>query len=131
MVGSQTSSFGWARKRLLERSEAVREDIRRELLKYDSERYSDLADQVADSGDKSVADLLVDIDLAEITRDVQEFRDIEAALLRIAHGTFGECIDCGGEIEPERLQALPSAAKCYRCQRVTENPERKELHRTI
>ena len=116
---------------MLQRSQELRDDIQRELTKYDSERYSDLADQVADIGDRSVADLLVDVDLAEITRDVQEFREVEAALLRIAQGSFGRCIDCDGEIEPERLEALPSAARCYRCQRSADNPGREEGHRTL
>ncbi len=131
MSATRTRSTGWAKRRLLQRSQELREDIRRELIKYDSERYGDLADQVADTGDKSVADLLVDLDLAEIDRDVQEFRDVEAALLRIAHGTFGECTNCGGEIEPDRLEAIPSAARCFRCQRNLENPGREERHRTL
>ena len=79
----------------------------------------------------SAADLLVDLDLAEITRDVEELREVEAALLRIARGTWSYCVDCGEEIDPDRLAALPSAARCMRCQRRSENPEREELHRTL
>jgi len=115
-----TRRLGDARARLLERSAIVRDDIRRELVKCDQEHYASLADRVADPGEKSVADLLSDVDLAEITRDVEEIREIEAALLRIAQGTFGRCIQCGEEIAGERLNAMPSAGRCRSCQEAVE-----------
>jgi len=109
-----------ARARLLERSAIVRADIRRELVKCDQEHYASLAERIADPGEKSVADLLSDVDLAEITRDVEEIRDIEAALLRIAHGTYGRCLRCGEEIAGERLNAMPAASRCRSCQEAVE-----------
>ena len=81
---------------LLSRSRNLREEIRQELLKQDNEHYQELAGTVHDLEEESVADLLVDLDLAEIDRHVEEFRSIEAALLRIAHGSYGICIDCKG-----------------------------------
>lgn len=119
------------KKRLLERSDAVRADIRRELAKYDEEKYSALADRLADPGEQSVADLLVDVDLAEITRDVEEFRNIEAALLRIAHGTYGLCVDCDVSIDKERLTAIPAASRCRLCQEAFEGKDQREHHRTL
>lgn len=44
-----------------------------------------------------------------------EIRMIEAALDRIADGTFGECVACGEPIAEERLQAVPHAARCRNC----------------
>ena len=38
--------------------------------------------------------------------------DIDAALQRIADGTWGTCVTCGKEIDAERLDALPQAAYC-------------------
>jgi RNA polymerase-binding transcription factor len=38
--------------------------------------------------------------------------EIEAALARIADGTFGRCIDCGKEIPEGRLEIKPEAARC-------------------
>jgi RNA polymerase-binding transcription factor DksA len=117
-----------ARRRLLERSGQLRADIGRELRKYDDEHYTALADRVADTGEQSVADLLVDLDLAEITRDVVEFRDIEAALLRIAHGSYGVCVDCGTQIDAQRLRQVPSAARCVPCQQRYERQHPEEKH---
>ena len=42
---------------------------------------------------------------------------VEAALARLAAGTYGACVVCGGPIDPERLAALPAAEACIACQR--------------
>ena len=117
---SMTEELHDVRTRLLERSAIVLADIRRELVKCDQEQYASLADRIADPGEKSVADLLVDVDLAEITRDVEEIREIEAALLRIARGTYGRCIECGEAIGRQRLSAVPAASRCHACQEAVE-----------
>ena len=44
-----------------------------------------------------------------------EIRMIEAALRRIALGTYGECARCGVEITPERLDLLPYTPFCRDC----------------
>lgn len=40
---------------------------------------------------------------------------IDAALARIAQGEYGVCVDCGTDIDPKRLQALPFALLCTDC----------------
>lgn len=40
---------------------------------------------------------------------------IDAALARIAGGEYGVCVDCGTDIDPKRLQALPFALLCTDC----------------
>jgi DnaK suppressor protein len=40
---------------------------------------------------------------------------IDAALARIAGGEYGICVDCGTDIDPKRLQALPFALLCTDC----------------
>ena len=42
--------------------------------------------------------------------------EIDAALDRIAEGTFGRCTHCGVPIPVERLTARPFAAGCVACQ---------------
>jgi DnaK suppressor protein len=41
---------------------------------------------------------------------------IDAALQRIATGTYGDCRDCGVPITMGRLRATPEAARCVHCQ---------------
>jgi RNA polymerase-binding protein DksA len=44
-----------------------------------------------------------------------ELAAIDAALKRIADGTFGICVRCGEEISAARLEAVPHAALCKNC----------------
>ncbi len=45
----------------------------------------------------------------------QEIRMIEAALDRIAAGTYGTCVTCGAEIGDARLDLLPFTPFCRDC----------------
>ena len=45
--------------------------------------------------------------------------EIDAALHRIAEGTYGRCRHCGVEIPAERLEFRPHAAGCVACQSST------------
>jgi RNA polymerase-binding transcription factor DksA len=107
--------------KLRERWYALRDDTRDTLARSDNETYADIAGRVGDLEDQSLADLLVDVTLAEVTRDVQEIRAIERALRRIALGTYGVCVSCGQPIERERLEAYPTANRCAACQRAYEH----------
>jgi RNA polymerase-binding transcription factor DksA len=44
-------------------------------------------------------------------------REIEAALDRLAHGSYGACTGCGEALPPARLEVLPQLALCPDCQR--------------
>ena len=99
----------------------LRDQTREALARSDNETYADIAGRVTDLEDKSLADFLVDVNLAEVTRDVQEIRAIEHALKRIALGTYGVCVSCGQPIERERLEAYPTANRCAACQRAYEH----------
>ena len=55
-------------------------------------------------------------DLALRDRAMQQLALVNAALGRLADGTFGACLRCGQPIAPERLEALPWAAYCISCQ---------------
>ena len=91
------------------------EEVRQELLSTDDQTYIELAGQVHDLGEASVADLLVDLQLAEIDNHIREIREIDAALMRIAAGGYGVCADCNTSIASDRLKAYPTARRCHRC----------------
>lgn len=104
------------RSTLRQRAATLREEIRRTLLRSDQESHVAIAEQARDLEDDSFADLIVDVNLAEVTRDVTELRQVEAALKRAAEGTYGRCDSCGEDIDRARLRAQPSALRCLRCQ---------------
>lgn len=58
----------------------------------------------------------------------REIESVKRALARIEDGTYGQCVLCGAEISPARLDARPEAALCIDCARLNagskppENP---------
>ena len=105
---------------LRERLATLRATLADHLEKSDDDRSRLLADRVRDAEDESVADLIVDLDLADIDRDLEELRDAEAALARMHEDSYGVCVNCAGAIPYERLTAYPTAKRCIRCQTARE-----------
>ncbi|NLE77866.1 MAG: hypothetical protein GX605_14095 [Chloroflexi bacterium] len=56
-----------------------------------------------------------ELNLALKTRAEQRRQDIEAALERLAKGTYGICAVCGQPIADERLELLPTTEFCCPC----------------
>ena len=46
---------------------------------------------------------------------LREMAETEAALERIAIGTYGRCESCGGAVGRQRLLALPATRYCIGC----------------
>lgn len=44
-----------------------------------------------------------------------QLRALDEADERLAAGTYGTCLRCGGPIAAGRLEALPAAGTCIRC----------------
>lgn len=114
------------REALQQRQLTLRGQIMEVLARTGENPYGELAG-IPDIGDASVADLLIDLDNAMVHRDVEEIREIEAALERMDRGDYGNCLDCGLDIEFERLQAFPAAKRCLPCQ---GQYERTHVHDT-
>lgn len=55
-------------------------------------------------------------DLALRQNEEQLLAQVRDALGRFERGTYGLCEQCGAEIDPARLEALPYAATCLHCQ---------------
>lgn len=59
-------------------------------------------------------DEFVSIRLSSLER--WTLNQIDAALERMDAGEYGICIECGGLISARRLQAIPWASRCVRCE---------------
>ena len=51
----------------------------------------------------------------QATLIAREIASVKRALTRIENGTYGECVRCGAEIAPQRLEVRPEAALCFEC----------------
>jgi len=60
-------------------------------------------------------------DLALRQNAEQMLIKVNDALERFEQGIYGICEACGHEIDPARLEALPYATLCLRCQRRIES----------
>lgn len=49
--------------------------------------------------------------------------NVNAALLAIEEGAYGECVECEGSISPRRLQVIPWASRCIDCQELHDQRE--------
>ena len=74
-------------------------ELRKPLSADSEERATDLENQDALEGIKN--------------SEIQEVHQIQGALRRIAEGTY--CVQCGADIDPKRLEALPIATRCISC----------------
>ena len=82
--------------------------------------FDAVAGEAPDAGDEALASLVADTENAETRRDMRELQELDAALTRLADGTYGVCLDCGDDIPIERLRVNPGAKRCIRCQSVYE-----------
>ena len=105
-------------RKLRERLNVLRSAVSEKLSHAES--YAQIAGQVHDVEDESLADLLADVSLADISSEQEEARDVDAALKRLLTSSFGSCTDCGEPIGRDRLDAYPTAKRCLSCQRSHE-----------
>ena len=73
-----------------------------------------------DEGDRANTSLAREIDLAQKSRDRALLASVDAALKRISEGTFGDCLNCGQEINAKRLEAIPWVRYCITCQELID-----------
>ena len=79
----------------------------------DEEATQDVADRAASSYTKEFL-------FSQSSSERQVLQMVDNALHRIRDGSFGECISCGEEINPKRLEAVPWTRHCIACQEKLE-----------
>jgi DnaK suppressor protein len=50
----------------------------------------------------------------------RKLESIDRAIALAQEGRYGLCERCGDQIDPARLEALPQATLCLKCQQATE-----------
>ena len=79
------------------------------------------AHEVTDRKEEAAQQRLSDLDGAQEQRDFDEMAQVEAALLRLDAGTYGDCANCGEPIPRQRLRVQPAALRCAPCQAACEH----------
>ena len=111
------------RDRLLERREGLFRQVTEAEMssrERDLEATQDPADMAANAYTK---ELLISMS----ANDRRLLGLIDEALNRIETGGYGECVNCGEPVQEKRLEAVPWARFCLKCQDLQErgllNPE--------
>ena len=93
------------------------------LVKENPGSISDELGEINDGGtDNHLADTATSMYDRELDEGLEEgakdtLAEIDAALQRIEDGTYGICENCGKQIDPERLAAIPWTRLCIDDQR--------------
>lgn len=99
------------RERLLRRRDELRQrasDASADLRHEADPLSADFAEQVTQRENDDV--------LGAISESARvELRQVESALRRLDLGRYTTCSVCGGDIEPERLAAVPYTDRCRAC----------------
>ena len=80
------------------------------------EKTPDALDEVQLAGERELA-------IRNLDRDSNMLRQIRRALARIADGSYGVCLHCEEDISPKRMNAVPWAAFCIKCQEQVDRHE--------
>ena len=100
------------KQRLLDKERELLADIAR----FEAQARAAGETEVGDDSDAAITSEGVSESLHQDALASRTLVEVQDALRRIAQGTYGKCIDCGREIEPARLQAIPWAQYCLKDQ---------------
>jgi DnaK suppressor protein len=77
------------------------------------EKSPDALDEVQHAAERELA-------IRNLDRESHLLRNVRAALRRMEEGSYGICLHCEEEISPKRLEAVPWAAYCIKCQEIAD-----------
>jgi DnaK suppressor protein len=110
------SSHKTLREMLIKRRDALRQALAGDLslLRQLRQESGDIIDAAIDNSYEDVSSQMVEVESRELLF-------IQQALSRIDAGTYGRCESCEATISQARLQVLPYATMCIKCQREAES----------
>ena len=104
------------RKRLMSKQE----ELMRLVSKSEQDGRSIDEDITQDVADKAANSYTKEFLFHQSNNERQLLQMVEVALVRMREGVFGECINCGSEINAKRLDAVPWTRYCIACQEKQE-----------
>ena len=114
-MSTKSRNLAEIKQALITRRDALAE----QLQKISTEKITD--DQVQDPGDQALTSTMENLRSSLQDSELKEFKRIVRAIEKIEDGSYGVCIDCGGEVSQKRLDSYPNAARCLVCQEAFED----------
>ncbi len=103
-------------KQVLEAKQAELADILKRRDEIAIEKSPDAIDEVTRAAERELA-------IRNLDRESNLLRNVRSALVRVADGSYGICMHCEEDIRPKRLEAVPWAKYCIRCQEAADRHE--------
>ena len=100
----------------LEKNRQILETRVMELSQSAQRRDGICIEQHADALDSLVHAAERELAIQNLENRASRLQEAQAALQRIANGSYGICVECEEPIRPARLNAVPWAALCISCQ---------------
>jgi len=108
------------------RLDARQQELRRNVSRTQQDGRSSDEDSAQDIADKAASSYNKEFLFHQSNAERQLLQMVEGALSRIQDGSFGQCISCGKEINPKRLEAVPWTRHCIECQEKLEQGKLEE-----
>jgi len=113
MVGKQARAY---RQRLRAKEQELISSIAK--IEVDGRSFADTGTQ--DLADKANGSFTKESIFQQSDSDRAILGLVQAALQRAENGGFGKCAECGEPVEKKRLEAVPWARHCIRCQKLQD-----------
>jgi DnaK suppressor protein len=110
--------------------ETRQQELRRTVNRTQADgRTADEDTAAADIADRAASSYNKEFLFSQSNNERQLLAMVDKALARIREGSFGECANCGNEINPKRLEAVPWTRHCIECQEKLEQGLLEEASR--
>ena len=86
----------------------------------EGDAHTGFASEPGDVADRATEQTSIAVAIGVAENEAQLRAEIDSALERIDAGTYGICEDCGAVIAARRLNVVPYARFCIRCERRIE-----------
>ena len=103
-------------KKLIAERDALLAKLKENDLSIDDAETPDPVDLAVRNYSKNVM-------LAVSENETKQLQLINEALLRIDSGDYGDCLNCEEPINEKRIEAIPWARYCLKCQELVEQGE--------
>jgi DnaK suppressor protein len=117
----RTASPGQIQERLLSDRAAAIAELTRLGAALEREESVGPGDSPFEEGDVAQASEQRDMAFMQRERLAQRINRLTRALEHLAAGTYGVCEECGANIDPARLAAMPEVTRCRDCQERSES----------
>jgi len=110
----------------LQRSKRLLQNLLRQMEQPQHKRDEIAVENAPDSIDRVQRATERELTIRQIESDFNRLQNIRLALQRIDDGSYGTCLRCDGAISIKRLNILPWAAHCVKCQDIADRENKTQ-----